>query len=47
VELVAEGPSEEVERFLAAVAAQMAGYIRGHKIQDEPPQGLETFEIRA
>jgi acylphosphatase len=47
VEIVAEGHAEEVERFLAAVEAEMAGYIRGHTLQDQPPQGFEEFTIRA
>ena len=45
VELVAEGEAAEVERFLAAVRRQMAGYIEGEDIQDQPPQGLTAFHI--
>jgi len=46
VELVAEGESAEVERFLRGVAAQMAGYIHSQQVDDEPAQGFESFEIR-
>jgi acylphosphatase len=45
VELVAEGEAAEVDRFLAAVRRQMAGYIVGEDIQDQPPRGLTDFRI--
>ena len=47
VELVAEGAAEEVDRFLKALAGQMAGYIQGQKIDDETPRGFERFEIQS
>ena len=47
VELVVEGEAEAIERFLAAVAGKMAGFIQGHTIQDEPPQEFEEFTIRS
>ncbi len=46
VELVVAGESDEVERFLGALAARMAEYIVGHKIVDEPDQAFSSFEIR-
>jgi acylphosphatase len=46
VELVVSGEADEVERFLGALAARMAGYIEGHKIADEPEQKFDSFEIR-
>ena len=46
VELVAEGEAAEVEKFLAAVARQMAGNIERHTIHDETPGGLQDFVIR-
>jgi acylphosphatase len=45
VELVAEGAAADVDRFLQAVAARMAGFIKGHAIADEQAQDFERFEI--
>jgi acylphosphatase len=45
VEVVAEGAAAEVDRFLQAVAARMAGFIKGHAVADEPAQDFERFEI--
>jgi len=39
VEVVAEGPSEEVEAFLADVRRAMSGYIHEAQIVEEPPTG--------
>lgn len=47
VELVAEGEAEEVDRFLAAVAQQMARYIKGQTVENEMPQEFDGFNIRA
>jgi acylphosphatase len=48
VELVAEGAPAELDRFLAAVAEKMAGYIKDYAIERGPPSGkLTTFEIRS
>jgi acylphosphatase len=47
VELVVEGASHDVDRFLAAVAGEMADFIQASTIQDEPPQGSEGFTIRS
>jgi acylphosphatase len=46
VELVAEGEADEVERFLAAVAARMAGHIARKIVRDAPPEGRQGFHIR-
>src|SRR5262249_7438537 len=37
VELVAEGPADQVEAFLTALAQRMAGYIQHTDVRDEPP----------
>ena len=47
VEVVVAGDADEIQRFLGAIAAQMAGYVEGHNIQDEPFQQFDGFEIRA
>jgi acylphosphatase len=46
VELVAEGPAEQVEAFLAAVAGKMAWYITHSDVHDEGPTGAREFGIR-
>lgn len=46
VELTAEGESEAVEAFLAAVARHMTGHIRDAKSEDIEPSGQRGFEIR-
>jgi acylphosphatase len=46
VELVAEGPDEQVQAFLAAVARQMAGYVEQTDVRDETPRGHAGFRIR-
>jgi acylphosphatase len=46
VELVAEGPPEEVDAFLKAVAHRMADYIERSDIDDQPPSNLQGFRIR-
>jgi acylphosphatase len=47
VHLVAEGAVDEVDRFLAAVDAEMQGYIRDTKDTTAPAMGwYKTFEIR-
>jgi acylphosphatase len=46
VELVAEGPEDQVQGFLAAVAQRMAGYIERTTAQDVPPTGQTGFRIR-
>ena len=46
VELVAEGPSAQVDAFLAAVAQRMGGFIEKTSVQDEAPGGYQRFGIR-
>jgi acylphosphatase len=46
VELVAEGETDEVERFLAAVAARMGPNIDRTTVSDEPPTGSAGFHLR-
>ena len=46
VEVLAEGPEEEVQRFFAAIDRRMAGYIKDKSIQDAPPPGIQGFRIR-
>jgi len=45
VELVAEGPAEPVDGFLAAVAARMAGYIEQAAVREAMPAGHKGFRI--
>jgi acylphosphatase len=46
VELVAEGPADQVDAFLAAVAGRMADCIARTAVQDAPPTGAAGFHIR-
>ena len=46
VELVAEGPADQVNAFLAAVARSMAGYIQSSTVREESPGSYQGFEIR-
>ncbi|HWG43937.1 MAG TPA: acylphosphatase [Gemmataceae bacterium] len=46
VELVAEGETNSVEAFLAAVARRMASYITHTTVQDSAPSGQSGFQIR-
>jgi acylphosphatase len=46
VELVAEGPVEEVDAFLKAVAHRMADYIERSEIAEQPTSNLQGFRIR-
>jgi acylphosphatase len=45
VELAAEGEPDQVDRFLAAVARQMAGYVERDTINEESPTGARGFHI--
>lgn len=46
VRLLAEGPPGEVERFLAAVREQFAGYIEGESAEGVAPTGgYRAFEV--
>ncbi len=46
VELVAEGPADQVGAFLAAVSRQMMGYIESSTVKDMTPSGYQGFRIR-
>ena len=46
VELVAEGPADQVEAFLAVVAERMADYIDHSSVQEAEPTGRRGFTIR-
>lgn len=46
VELVAEGPAEEVGQFVDALKARMASYIEGAREEDGEPAGrFRGFEV--
>ena len=46
VELVAEGPPEDVDAFLNAVARRMANYIDHTEVTEQPPSNSHGFRIR-
>jgi acylphosphatase len=46
VELLAEGPDDQVHAFLEAVANRMAGYIERTTVEDLAPTGQVDFRIR-
>jgi acylphosphatase len=46
VELVAEGPADQVNAFLEMVADQMTDYIVHVAVTEEPPGGYQGFDIR-
>jgi acylphosphatase len=46
VELAAEGPADQVEAYLAALATRMAHYIRQAAVSDREPAGYRGFTIR-
>ena len=46
VRVVVAGEASEIDRFVNEIAEQMAGYIQGHRIDDEPEQSFSSFEIR-
>jgi acylphosphatase len=46
VEVVVAGKADEIERFLGVLAARMASYIQGHRIEDAIAQSFTGFEIR-
>jgi acylphosphatase len=46
VELEAEGPAGEVERFLDAIAERLRGNIQRQQVTAQPPRGdTDQFEI--
>jgi acylphosphatase len=46
VELVAEGETAAVEKYLAAVGRRMANCIARTRVEDVEPLGLSDFRIR-
>ena len=46
VELVAQGAAAEVDRFVEAVARQLAEHIRTREAFDEPVREFTTFDIK-
>jgi acylphosphatase len=46
VELVAEGPDDQVDAFLDAIARRMAGHIENATVTDAPAGGYNEFSIR-
>jgi acylphosphatase len=47
VELLADGPPEAIQAFLADVRSRMAGYITAEEVcERETKPGLEGFHIR-
>jgi acylphosphatase len=46
VELIVEGEASQVDAFLAAVERQLTAYIESRTIQEQPPSGLQGFQIR-
>lgn len=46
VELVVEGPADQVEEFLDEVARRMATYIQSSTVQEQAPRDLQGFSIR-
>jgi acylphosphatase len=47
VELLAEGPPAELDRFLQDIRTEMSGYIRREEITTSPATGnFQGFEIR-
>jgi acylphosphatase len=46
VEVLAEGEAPDVQAFLAALERQMADYIDGRTVRDEPPPGGQGFVVR-
>jgi len=47
VELVVEGQQTEVDRFLAALDEQMAGYVEARTVYDHEPCGFRGFVLRS
>jgi acylphosphatase len=46
VEMVAQGEADQVEAFLKAVAARLAGYIHDAKVHDESAADYRGFQVR-
>ena len=46
VEVLAEGPSEQVDGFLSALNQRMADYVDEVRVEDETPPGVRGFRVR-
>jgi acylphosphatase len=46
VEVVVQGETDEVNRFLAAIDERMTGYISTKTVQDQAPGNYKDFTIR-
>jgi acylphosphatase len=46
VEVLAEGPGQEVDAFLRAIERRMGDYIRNKSVQDVAPTGTKGFRTR-
>ena len=46
VELAAQGEPAQVEAFLSALSARMAGYIERTTVREESPGDYQDFRIR-
>ena len=45
VELVAEGESAEIDRFVAEIQRRMDTHVREVRSSDQPPRGIVGFRI--
>ena len=45
VELLAQGPKDQVDGFLAAIAQQLAGCIDQQEVHDQPASDIQGFNI--
>ncbi len=46
VEVLAEGPAEQVNGFLSALNQRMAEYIEEVRVKEESPQGVRGFRVK-
>jgi len=46
VEVLAEGPAEQVNGFLSALNQRMAEYIEEVRLEEESPQGVRGFRVK-
>ncbi len=47
VQLVVEGETEEIQRLVEGIRAEMGHYLSSENAQNTPPQGgFERFEVR-
>ena len=46
VEVLAEGPAEQVNGFLSVLKQRMAEYIEEARVEEESPQGVRGFRVK-